>query len=147
MNFNASNSTTGLNWTGSLIEDVNHTLHIWRSPAIITDLLADEVEQIALLPANSTHFNFTVLPGHSGDSYYLITLSDELGNQQQNLSAAPNAHDAMNSLWSENQNIVTDLAATHSMGITQLTWSDLENHYRSSVPDLALDDRPNCYDL
>lgn len=127
VNFNASISTTELNWTGSVIEDVNHTLHIWRSPTIITDLLADEVEQIALLPANSTHFNFTVLPGHSGDSYYLITLSDELGNQQQNLSAAPNAHTNEFTLV-ENQNIVTDLAATHSMGITQLTWSDLENH-------------------
>ncbi len=127
VNFNASNSTTGLNWTGSLIEDDNHTLHIWRSPAIITNILADEVKQIAQLPANSTHFNFTVLPGYSGDSYYLITLSDELGNQQQNLSAAPNGH-AQEYTLAENQNIVTDLAATHSMGMTQLTWTDLENH-------------------
>ena len=127
VNFNASNSMTGLNWTGSLIEDVNHTLHIWRSPTIITNILADEVEQIAQLPANSTHYNFTVPPGHSGDSYYLITLSDELGNQQQNLSAAPNGHTNEFTLI-ENQNIVTDLSATHSMGITQLTWTDLENH-------------------
>ena len=127
VSFDAVNSTTGLNWNGSIIEDANHTLHIWRSPAMITDVLADEVVEIAQLTANSTYFNFTVLPGYSGDSFYLITLSDELGNQQQDLSTAPNAHTSEFTL-STNQNIVTDLAVTHSLGVTQLTWTDLANH-------------------
>ena len=125
--FDNANSTTTLNWNGSIIEDANHTLHIWRSPAVITDLHADEVVEIAQLAANSTHFNFSVETGYSGNSYYLVTLSDELGNQQVDLSAAPNGFVNEFTL-SLNENIVTDLAATHSMGITQLTWTDLENH-------------------
>ncbi len=127
VNFDSANSTTHLNWNGSIIEDANHTLHIWRSPAMISSLHADEVVEIAQLNANSTHFNFTVQAGYSGNSYYLITLSDELGNQQQNLLAAPNGHVNEFTLGA-NQNIVTDLDATHSMGITQLTWTDLDNH-------------------
>ena len=127
VNFDSANSTTHLNWNGSIIEDANHTLHIWRSPAMISSLYADEVVEIAQLNANSTHFNFTVQAGYSGNSYYLITLSDELGNQQQNLLAAPNGHVNEFTLGA-NQNIVTDLDATHSMGITQLTWTDLDNH-------------------
>ena len=125
--FDNANSTTTLNWNGSIIEDANHTLHIWRSPAVITDIHADEVVEIAQLAANSTHFNFSVETGYSGNSYYLVTLSDELGNQQEDLSAAPNGFVNEFTL-SLNENIVTDLAATHSMGITQLTWTDLENH-------------------
>lgn len=127
VNFDAANSTTELNWNGSIIEDANHTLHIWRSPAMITDVHSGEVVEIAQMAANSTHFNFSVPAGYSGNTYYLITLSDELGNQQHDLSAAPNGHVNEFTL-SGNENIVTDLAATHSMGITQLTWTDLENH-------------------
>ena len=94
---------------------------------MITDIHADEVVEIAQLAANLTHFNFSVPTGYSGNSYYLVTLSDELGNQQEELSAAPNGFVNEFTL-SSNENIVTDLAATHSMGIPQLTWTDLENH-------------------
>ncbi len=125
--FDDANSTTKLNWNGSIIEDANHTLHIWRSPAMITDVHADEVVEIAQLAANSTHHNFSVQTGYSGNSYYLVTLSDELGNQQEDLSAAPNGFVNEFTL-SPNENIVTDFAATHSLGITQLSWTDLENH-------------------
>tara|TARA_Y100000766_G_scaffold261291_1_gene251706 strand:- start:1772 stop:4138 length:2367 start_codon:yes stop_codon:yes gene_type:complete len=127
LNFDTVNMTTHLNWNGSVIEDENHTLHIWRSPAMISNLNADEVVEIAQLEANSTQFNYTVESGYSGDSYYLITLSDELGNQQENLLTAPNGLVHEFTLGA-NQNIVTDLDASHSMGITQLTWTDLDNH-------------------
>ena len=127
INFDEANSTTALNWNGSIIEDANHTLHIWRSPSLITAIQADEVHEIVQLSANATHYNFTVPAGYSGNSFYLVTLSDELGNQQTNLSAAPNGQSNEFTLV-ENQNIVTDLSATHSMGMTQLTWTDLTNH-------------------
>ncbi len=127
VNFDAVNLTTALNWNGSIIEDANHTLHIWRSPSVILDLQAGEVQEIIQLSANTTHYNFSVPAGYSGDSFYLITLSDELGNQQTNLSAAPNGQSNEFTL-EENQNIVTDLVATHSLSITQLTWTDLVNH-------------------
>ena len=125
--FNATTDKTALNWSGSVIEDVNHTLHIWRSISVISDVHGDGVEEIAQLSANSTHYNFTVESGYSGESYYLITLSDELGNHQTNLALAPNAHVYENTL-ATNQNIVTDLSATHSLGVTQLTWTDLTDH-------------------
>jgi hypothetical protein len=125
--FNATESTTALNWNGSIIDEMNSTLHIWRSASTITDIHADGVEEITQLIANSTHYNFTVEPGYSGESYYLITLSDEFGNHQTNLALAPNAH-LYEFTLTTNQNIVTDLSASHSMGVTQLTWTDLANH-------------------
>tara|TARA_B110001452_G_scaffold163674_1_gene136437 strand:- start:1192 stop:3573 length:2382 start_codon:yes stop_codon:yes gene_type:complete len=125
--FNSSSSQTSLNWTGSLIEDVNHTLHIWHSISSISDIQADGVEELTQLSANSTHYNLTVSPGFNRESYYLITLSDELGNHQTNLTAAPsmNVHEFT---LLENQNMVTDLSASHIKGVTHLTWTDLENH-------------------
>tara|TARA_B110001452_G_C15237375_1_gene428406 strand:- start:1428 stop:3770 length:2343 start_codon:yes stop_codon:yes gene_type:complete len=125
--FNATTDKTALNWNGSVIEDVNHTLHIWRSISAISDIHADGVEEIVQLSANSTHYNFTVESGYSGESYYLITLSDEFGNHQTNLALAPNAHVYEYTLTT-NQNIVTDLSASHSLGVTQLTWTDLADH-------------------
>ena len=125
--FNSSNSNTALNWSGSIIEDANHSLHIWRSSSEITDVHSERVEEIAQLPANSTHYNFTVQPGYSGESYYMITLSDQIGNHQTNLSAAPSINIYEFTLTA-NENIVTDLSASHSMGVTQLTWTDIENH-------------------
>ena len=122
--FNATEDKTALNWNGSVIEDVNHTLHIWRSISVISDVHAEGVEEIAQLSANSTHYNFTVESGYSGESYYLVTLSDELGNHQTNLALAPNAH-VFEYTLTTNQNIVTDLSATHSKGVTQLSWTDL----------------------
>ena len=129
--FNATEDQTALNWNGSIIEDQNHTLHIWRSASPITDVSADGVVEIVQLPANSTHYNFTIAPGYSGESYYLITLSDELGNHQTDLGAAPNAH-LYEFTLTTNQNIVTDLSAAHSMGVTLLTWTDLANHSEAS---------------
>jgi hypothetical protein len=125
--FNATNSQTSMNWTDSTIQDVNHTLHIWRSVSAITNLHADGVEEIIQLPANSTYYNFTVPSGFSGESYYLITLSDEIGNHQTNLNGAPQANLNEYTLTS-NENIVTSLVAAHSTGVTKLTWIDLVNH-------------------
>ncbi len=131
LQFNASSAQTSMSWTGSVIEDANHSLHIWRSVSPISDLHAEGVEQIAQLPGNSTHYNFTVSSGFNVDSYYLITLSDQLGNHQTNLTAAPAAH-VFEFTLSENQNIITDLSASHSKGVTHLTWTDLVNHSEAS---------------
>ena len=125
--FNASSSHTMMNWSGSIIEDATHTLHIWRSTSPITDLSAQHVEEIVQLPANTTHYNYTVALGFSGQAYYLVTLSDELGNDQTNLTSAPQTH-LYESTLSLNQNIVTDLSASHESGTTHLSWTDLENH-------------------
>ncbi|MBT61145.1 MAG: hypothetical protein CMA63_06320 [Euryarchaeota archaeon] len=125
--FNASSAQTSMNWSGAVIEDANHTLHIWRSISSITDFNADGVVEIVQLPANSTHYNYTVAPGFNGESHYLVTLSDELGNHQTDLSSAPHTHLHEYTL-SENQNIVTYLSASHSEGVTALTWTDLVNH-------------------
>ena len=125
--FNAVNSSTSMNWSGAVIEDVDHSLHIWRSASVITSVPSNGVEQIALLPANTTQYNFSVPSGYSGESYYMITLSDKLGNHQTNLSNAPSSQINEYTL-SENQNIVTDLSASHGLGVTVLTWTDLANH-------------------
>ena len=127
LNFNYSTNITALNWTGSTIEDVNHTLHIWRSPSVIVDLDDDGVHEIAQLPANATHYNYSVESEYSGTSYYMITLSDAIGNQQTQLNLAPKAHLNEYTLLSD-ENIVQDLSASFAMGTTQLTWSDLVNH-------------------
>ena len=127
VDFNYSNNITSLNWTGSVVEDINHTLHIWRSPSAIVDLAGDGVHEIAQLPANTTHYNYSVESEYSGTSYYMITLSDVLGNQQTVLNSAPKANLYEYTLLVD-ENIVQDLSAAFVMGTTQLTWSDLSNH-------------------
>lgn len=137
--FDSATAMTYLDWNGSIIEDANHTLHVWRSPASITDLSASQVAQIAQLPGNSTHYNYSVESGYSGQTYYLITLSDQLGNQQSTYAEAPNAVVFEYTLLPE-ENIVDDISATFVEGATQITWTDLSNHpeatyqvWRSSV--------------
>ena len=58
---------------------------------MITDLSSNHVTELAQLQANATQYNYSVESSYSGDTYYLITLSDQLGNQQTNLATAPNA--------------------------------------------------------
>ena len=125
--FNATTSVTSLDWNGSIIEDANHTVHIWRSPSIITDISSDEVTNIAQLQANITQYNYSVESEYSGLTYYLVTLSDQLGNQQSDFTSAPNASIFEYTLTT-NQNIITDFSATFSEGVTILSWTDLENH-------------------
>ena len=126
-NFNHNNNVTSLNWSGAVVEDATHTLHVWRSPSPILDLAADGVQELAQLPANATHFNHTVEAGFSGTSYYMITLSDLLGNQQTGFISAPKANTNEYTL-ADNENIVQNLAGTYSSGTTHLTWSDLSGH-------------------
>ena len=125
--FDSTTSITSLDWNGSTIEDENHTLHIWRSPSMIVDLSSDEVTELAQLQANSTHYNYSVESSYSGVTYYLITLSDQLGNQQANLATAPNAGVFEYTLIPE-ENIIDDIEAIFSEGITQITWTDITGH-------------------
>lgn len=125
--FDSSTSITSLDWDGSTIEDENHTLHIWRSPSMIVDLSSDEVTELGQLQANTTHYNYSVESSYSGVTYYLITLSDQLGNQQSNLATAPNAGVFEYTLIPE-ENIIDDIEATFSEGITQITWTDISGH-------------------
>lgn len=125
--FDSTTSITSLDWNGSTIEDVNHTLHIWRSSSMIVDISSDEVTELAQLQANTTHYNYTVESSYSGVTYYLITLSDQLGNQQSNLATAPNAGIFEYTLIPE-ENIIDDIEATFSEGITQITWTDITGH-------------------
>ena len=137
--FDSTTSITSLDWNGSTIEDVNHTLHIWRSPSMITDLSSDHVIELAQLQANATQYNYSVESSYSGDTYYLITLSDQLGNQQSNFATAPNAAVFEYTLIPE-ENIIDDISATFSEGTTQISWTDITGHpeamyqvWRSSV--------------
>ncbi len=137
--FDSTTSITSLDWNGSIIEDANHTLHIWRSPSMITDLSSNHVTELAQLQANATQYNYSVESSYSGDTYYLITLSDQLGNQQTNLATAPNAAVFEYTLIPE-ENIIDDISATFSEGTTQVTWTDITGHpeatyqvWRSSV--------------
>ena len=137
--FDSTTSITSLDWNGSTIEDVNHTLHIWRSPSMITDLSSDHVIELAQLQANATQYNYSVESSYSGDTYYLITLSDQLGNQQSNFATAPNAAVFEFTLIPE-ENIIDDISATFSEGTTQVSWTDITGHpeamyqvWRSSV--------------
>ena len=116
--FDSTTSITSLDWNGSTIEDVNHTLHIWRSPSMITDLSSDHVIELAQLQANATQYNYSVESSYSGDTYYLITLSDQLGNQQSNFATAPNAAVFEFTLIPE-ENIIDDISATFSEGTTR----------------------------
>ena len=125
--FDSTTSITSLDWNGSTIEDVNHTLHIWRSPSMITDLSSDHVIELAQLQANATQYNYSVESSYSGDTYYLITLSDQLGNQQSNFATAPNAAVFEYTLIPE-ENIIDDISATFSEGTTQVSWTDITGH-------------------
>jgi hypothetical protein len=125
--FDSTTSVTSLDWNGSTIEDANHTLHIWRSPSMIVDLSSNEVTELAQLQANATQFNYSVESSYSGVSYYLITLSDQLGNQQANLATAPNAAIFEYTLIPE-ENIIDDIEATFSQGVTQIIWTDIIGH-------------------
>ena len=125
--FDSTTSVTSLDWNGSTIEDANHTLHIWRSPSMIVDLSSNEVTELAQLQANATQYNYSVESSYSGVSYYLITLSDQLGNQQANLATAPNAAIFEYTLIPE-ENIIDDIEATFSQGVTQITWTDITGH-------------------
>ena len=125
--FNATTQITALNWSGAVIEDEKHTLMVWRAPAPITDTSVDGVEEITLLPGNSTHYNHTVENGTKGTFYYLVNAIDEFGNALSDLSSAPAVSVAEQRI-STYENIVTDLSVNYSHGITTLTWSDLSNH-------------------
>ena len=125
--FNSSTSITSLDWNGSTVEDVNYTLHIWRSSSAIVDITSEEVEEIAQVDANTTQYNYSIDSGYSGNTYYLLTLSDQLGNHQSDFTGVPNAM-VFEYTLATNQNIVTDLSATFSDGVTQLTWTDLAGH-------------------
>ena len=106
---------------------------------MITDLSSDHVTELAQLQANATQYNYSVESSYSGDTYYLITLSDQLGNQQSNFATAPNAAVFEYTLIPE-ENIIDDISATFSEGTTQVTWTDITGHpeatyqvWRSSV--------------
>ncbi|MBF13903.1 MAG: hypothetical protein CMA97_00085 [Euryarchaeota archaeon] len=137
--FDSSTSITSLNWNGSIIEDANHTLHVWRSPSAIVDLSSNSVTEIAQLSATAIQYNYTVESSYSGQTYYLVTLSDQLGNQQSNLASAPNSVVVENTLIPE-ENIIDDISASFEDGTTQITWTDIAGHpeaqyqiWRSSV--------------
>ena len=137
--FDSTTSITSLDWNGSTIEDENHTLHIWRSPSPIVDVSSDEVTELAQLEANATEYNHSVESSYSGDSFYLVTLSDQLGNQQSNYATAPSAAVFEYTLIPE-ENIIDDISATFSQGSTLVTWTDITGHpealyqvWRSSV--------------
>ena len=145
--FDASTSQTSLDWNGSVVEDANHTLHIWRSPSQIVDLASEHVTEVAQLSASDSAYNYTVESSYSGLTYYMVTLSDQFGNQQTNLGTAPNAVLFEYTLIPE-ENIIDDLSVQFADGRTQLTWTDIPNHpeaqyqiWRSSV------DRINSNDL
>ncbi len=118
---------TALNWSGSVVEDENHTLMVWRAPAPIDDISSDGVEEIALLSGSDTHYNHTVTTGTKGIFHYLVSAVDEFGNAQSDLNSAP-ATSVDEQRISIDENIVTDLAVTYAQGVTTLTWSDLSNH-------------------
>ena len=106
---------------------------------MITDLSSDHVIELAQLQANATQYNYSVESSYSGDTYYLITLSDQLGNQQSNFATAPNAAVFEFTLIPE-ENIIDDISATFSEGTTQVSWTDITGHpeamyqvWRSSV--------------
>ena len=144
--FDATTSQTSLNWNGSVIEDANHTLHIWRSPSAILDLDSEHVTEIANLSASAIQFNYTIESSYSGLTYYLVTLSDQFGNHQSNLAVAPNAVLFEYTLIPE-ENIIDDLSVQFEDGLTQLTWTDIPNHpeakyqiWRSSVARITSSD-------
>ena len=144
--FDATTSQTSLDWNGSVIEDANHTLHIWRSPSAILDLDSEHVTEIANLPASTIQFNYTVESSYSGLTYYLVTLSDQFGNHQSNLATAPNAVLFEYTLIPE-ENIIDDISVQFEDGLTQITWTDIPNHaeakyqiWRSSVARITSSD-------
>ena len=139
ISFDSTTSITSLDWNGSSIEDANHTLHIWRSPADIVDITSEWVVEIAQLPATTTEYNYSVETSYSGQTFYLVTLSDQFGNHQSNLEIAPNGVVFEYTLLPE-ENIIDDISATFEDGMTQITWTDLAGHpeaqyqvWRSSV--------------
>ena len=139
ISFDSTTSITSLDWNGSSIEDANHTLHIWRSPADIVDITSERVVEIAQLPATTTEYNYSVETSYSGQTFYLVTLSDQFGNHQSNLEIAPNGVVFEYTLLPE-ENIIDDISATFEDGMTQITWTDLAGHpeaqyqvWRSSV--------------
>ena len=144
--FDATTSQTSLDWNGSVIEDANHTLHIWRSPSAILDLDSEHVTEIATLSASAIQYNYTVESSYSGLTYYLITLSDQFGNHQSNLATAPNAVLFEYTLIPE-ENIIDDISVQFEDGLTQITWTDIPNHaeakyqiWRSSVARITSSD-------
>ena len=144
--FDATTSQTSLDWNGSVIEDANHTLHIWRSPSAILDLDSEHVTEIATLSASAIQYNYTVESSYSGLTYYLITLSDQFGNHQANLATAPNAVLFEYTLIPE-ENIIDDIGVLFENGRTQITWTDIPNHteakyqiWRSSVARITSND-------
>jgi len=139
LQFNASLNITSLNWSGSVVEDVNHTLHVWRSSVAINNLSGEHVEMLATLPASATHYNHSVEAGVSGQFYYAVTLRDHLMNDQTQLDVAPSGSVTETTL-SQGENIVTNLQVAYSDSVTMVSWSDLSEHseakysvWRSSV--------------
>lgn len=139
LQFNASINITSLNWSGSVVEDVNHTLHVWRGSVAITNLSSEHVEMLATLPAFATHYNHSVEAGVSGQFYYAVTLRDHLMNDQTQLDLAPSGS-VMETTLSQGENIVTNLQVTYADSQTIVSWTDLFEHseakysvWRSSV--------------
>ena len=127
LQFTASTSITSLNWSGSVVEDVNHTLHVWRSVAPIASLDGEHVGLIASFNSSVTQYNHSIDSGVSGVFYYAVTLADEFMNQQTRLDLAPTGSVTETTL-SQSENIVSNLDASYGDSTTTITWTDLLNH-------------------
>jgi len=127
LQFNATTGITSLNWSGSAVEDVNHTLNVWRSPSAIMSLDDTHMEKIATLTSSATHYNHSVDSGVSGKFYYTVTLTDELMNQQTRLDLAPTGSITETTL-SQTENIVSALDASYADSVTTISWTDLFEH-------------------
>jgi len=127
LQFNATTDITTLNWSGSAVEDVNHTLSIWRSTSAIMSLNDAHVEKIATLTSPTTQYNHSIDSGVSGEFYYAVTSTDEFMNQQTRLDLAPTGSVTETTL-SQAENIVSSLDASYANSMTTITWTDLFEH-------------------
>ena len=127
LHFNATTNITSLNWSGSTVEDANHTLNIWRSATIIMNLNDSNVEHIATLNSSATHYNHSIDSGVSSQFFYAVTLTDEFMNQQTRLDLAPTGS-VVEATLSQAENIVSNLDASYVDSITTITWTDLFEH-------------------
>ena len=127
LQFNATAGVTSLNWSGAAVEDVNHTLHIWRSTSVIISLDAANTEHVATLTSSATHYNHSINSGVSGEFHYAVTLTDQLMNQQTRLDLAPSGSVTETTL-APAENIVSTLAASYANSVTTVSWTDLFEH-------------------
>jgi hypothetical protein len=119
--FNSTTDTTLLDWGGG-VDEAGLVINIYRSSMKME--LLDELDQVATVEASHSNHELMIPFSEHRQSWYAITLEDQIGNEVLLLSeSSPSAGPIIETTI--DSSTITDLAAERLQnGDISLTWSD-----------------------